>query len=528
MGLNAVDHAQEDRLCPLCLLCQPTPRGCDAGKKLQVLKELPFRGVVPSEQQFFRTPTPLSTRGNPIMPVNDICPDRQTLQRYLLGTVHGPERAGLEEHFRDCPECLRMADTLAIDDDLTRVAAGIRPSDDIDKEAVTALIQRIKQARYEMETLRIGETLPGTPQQTSAIHQANAVTGPKLDFLAPAESPDELGRLGDYRVLEVIGMGGMGLVLRAEDPKLRRQVALKTMKPSIAERPAAKSRFLREAQATAALEHDHIVPIYQVGEDRGVPFIAMQYLRGESLGSRLDRQGKLTAAEMVRIGKEVASGLALAHESGMIHRDIKPDNIWIDEKTDRAKILDFGLVSASTDDEGLTHSGAVLGTPRYMSPEQALAHPIDHRCDLFSLGCVLYHCAAGHAPFSGNNFTSTLIAVAHQPPVPLQQAAPELRADVAAAIMQLLEKEPDKRPQSAEAVVHQFRELADKLKRIQPDLRDTVDTVPHPSGLSPIVTQTSGLSSLPPQSQPEVCATYPHPTAAGPSWPASAVLPRSC
>ncbi len=182
----------------------------------------------------------------------------------------------------------------------------------------------------------------------------------------------------------------------------------------------------------------------------------MQYLRGESLSKRLDRVKQLTQQEVVRLGKEVAEGLARAHEAGLIHRDIKPDNIWIEEKNHRAKILDFGLVSATHADEGLTYSGTVLGTPKYMSPEQALALPVDHRADLFSLGSVLYHCAAGNAPFAGNNFTSTLIAVAHQPAVPLHTAAPELNPDVAGFIMQLLEKDADKRPQTAHDVAHQF------------------------------------------------------------------------
>jgi serine/threonine protein kinase len=206
----------------------------------------------------------------------------------------------------------------------------------------------------------------------------------------------------------------MGVVFRAEDPRLKRQVALKVMKPSIAASRAAKDRFLREAQFTAAIEHDHIVHIYQVGEDHGVPFIAMPFLKGESLKTRLEREGRLQQPEVVRIGKEVAAGLAAAHERGLIHRDIKPDNIWIEEKTGRAKILDFGLVRSISDDTELTQSGMVLGTPKYMAPEQAQGYAVDHRCDLFSLGSVLYHLATGKPAFEGNNLTATLMAVVHQ------------------------------------------------------------------------------------------------------------------
>lgn len=289
----------------------------------------------------------------------------------------------------------------------------------------------------------------------------------------------------------------MGLVLRAEDTKLHRQVALKTMKPSIAESSSAKSRFIREAQATAALEHDHIVPIYQVGEDRGVPFIAMPYLRGQSLKKRLTQQRRLPIAEVVRIGREVASGLAVAHQHGMIHRDIKPDNIWLDSKSDRAKILDFGLVSAPDDNEGLTHSGTILGTPRYMAPEQTLAKPLDRRCDLFSLGSVLYEAIVGESPFRGDNFTATLIAVAREDPRPLSEAAPDCPAELAALVTRLLQKDPADRPQSADEVVKQFTDLEQRLKEIhvKPTTDDKLTDTVSIETATPIIPQTSGLKT---------------------------------
>src|SRR5262249_31312881 len=145
-------------------------------------------------------------------------------------------------------------------------------------------------------------------------------------FLAPAEQADEIGRLGSYRVLKVLGAGGMGVVFQAEDTALQRKIALKAMLPSLAANESAKQRFLREAQAAAAVEHDHTVGIYQVGEDGGVPFIAMLFLKGESLDDRLKREGTLPIAEVVRIGREAARGLAAAHAQGLVHRDIKPAN----------------------------------------------------------------------------------------------------------------------------------------------------------------------------------------------------------
>src|SRR5262249_28472008 len=151
------------------------------------------------------------------------------------------------------------------------------------------------------------------------------------DFLAPAQAADEIGRLGPYRVLKVLGAGGMGVVFQAEDPLLKRKVALKAMLPSLAASESARQRFLREAQTAAAIEHDHIVHIYQVGEDRGIPFIAMQFLKGEALDDRLKRKKSLSLKEVVRIGREAALGLAAAHNHGLVHRDIKPANLWLEE-----------------------------------------------------------------------------------------------------------------------------------------------------------------------------------------------------
>ena len=183
------------------------------------------------------------------------------------------------------------------------------------------------------------------PTMGSAADQPPAGEG--LDelqrFLAPAESPDELGRIAGYRVLKVLGSGGMGIVMEAEDTQLGRRVALKVMRPMLAASPAASTRFLREARAAAAIQHDNVVTIYQVGEHDGLPYLAMQLLDGEPLARRLAGQGKLPLAETVRIGRQIAAGLAAAHARNVVHRDIKPDNIWLEAAGDRVKILDFGL-----------------------------------------------------------------------------------------------------------------------------------------------------------------------------------------
>lgn len=267
-----------------------------------------------------------------------------------------------------------------------------------------------------------------------------------LPLLAPSQAPDELGRLGPYRVLEVLGSGGMGVVFRAEDPQLRRPVALKALLGSLAACPQARQRFLREARAAAAVEHDHVVPIWQVGEDRGVPFIAMPLLRGESLDRRLERERKLPLAEVLRIGRQAAHGLAAAHARGLVHCDVKPSNLWLEGADGRARLLDFGLARA-LGDAGDTES--VSGTPYFMAPEQARGDEVDGRADLFSLGCVLYRMATGELPFVGSDSIATLIVAAVDEPTPPAQLDPALPPAFSELVLHLLAKSPEQRPSSA-------------------------------------------------------------------------------
>jgi serine/threonine protein kinase len=311
------------------------------------------------------------------------------------------------------------------------------------------------------------ETLPSGPQGAVATDESgpSSQTSKKAAasdyaFLAPPQGPDEIGRLGPYRVLKVLGMGGMGIVFQAEDPTLKRMVALKAMKPAMAEAPENRQRFVREAQLTAAIEHDHIVTIYQVGEDRGVPYLAMKLLQGQSLEDRLREEGGwLQLPEVLRIGKEIAEGLAAAHDRDLIHRDIKPANIWLEEGKDRVKIVDFGLARAAGGDARLTQTGAVMGTPQYMAPEQANGEAVDYRCDLFSLGSVLYRLSTGQLPFKGKDTMSTLMALASKTPEPPRDIDPGLPVAFSDLIMHLLAKDPDDRPKSAQDVLHSLEEV---------------------------------------------------------------------
>jgi len=282
-------------------------------------------------------------------------------------------------------------------------------------------------------------------------------------FLAPAQSPDELGRLGAYRILKILGAGGMGVVYQAEDLQLQRPVALKAMLPVLAASQAARTRFLNEARHAAAIDHDHIVHIYQVGEDRGVPYLAMQFLRGESLEDRLRREPLLPLKEVLRIGREMAEGLGAAHDHGLIHRDIKPANIWLEGSRARVKILDFGLSRATSSDQHLTQSGAILGTAAYMAPEQAQGQTIDGRADLFSLGVVLYRLTTGELPFRGQDFISTLMELATHDPPPPRTRNPAIPAELSDLVMKLLVKDPALRIASAQEVVRAIQAIERSL-----------------------------------------------------------------
>jgi len=188
-----------------------------------------------------------------------------------------------------------------------------------------------------------------------------------LDFLAPSTSPDALGRLGHYEVLEVLGRGGFGIVFRAFDDALQRVVAAKVLAPQMAATSPARKRFLREARASAQLRHENVVQVHAV-EEKPLPYLVMEFIPGETLQQRLDRTGPLEVPDILRIGRQIAEGLAAAHATDLIHRDIKPANILLENRVERVKITDFGLARAA-DDATLTGSGVVTGTPMYMSPE---------------------------------------------------------------------------------------------------------------------------------------------------------------
>ena len=276
----------------------------------------------------------------------------------------------------------------------------------------------------------------------------------------PISPTDELGThvarvlSANYELESEIGRGGMGIVYCAKDKRLKREIAVKVLPPELSFRADIRQRFLREAETAAQLNHPNIVPIYTVEERDNLVYFVMAYIKGDNLGQRLQQHGPIPPVEVRRILREVADALAYAHHRNVIHRDIKPDNIIIDEETGRAMVTDFGIARALTDsgDSRLTATGMAIGTPAYMSPEQSAGdHAIDGRSDLYSLGVVGYQMLCGQPPFVANNTPSMLVKHLSEKPVPVDERWPDLPPDLSRAVMMCLEKDPNDRFPSAAA-----------------------------------------------------------------------------
>ncbi len=253
-----------------------------------------------------------------------------------------------------------------------------------------------------------------------------------------------------------IGRGGMGIVYRAKDRGLKRLVAIKLLPPELAFRSEIKSRFLREAETAAQLSHPNIVPIYTVHEQSGLVFFVMAYISGDNLAKRLHERGVLTIDETRKILREVGDALAYAHERGVVHRDIKPDNILLDAVTGRPMVTDFGIARAmdSSGDSRLTATGMAIGTPAYMSPEQAAGdREIDGRSDQYSLGVLGYQMLTGEPPFNAGSTPAMLVKHISEVPIPVQQRRSDVPTDLARTVMMLLEKDPKNRFPTASALV---------------------------------------------------------------------------
>ena len=280
---------------------------------------------------------------------------------------------------------------------------------------------------------------------------------PVSGFLRVADLTDQ--SLGDFRLLRRLGGGGMAEVWLAEQTSLRRQVAIKVMRPDIQADETCRRRFEQEALATAGLNHPNIVQVYAVGESNGVRYIAQEYVSGMNMRDYILKKGPPTAHIALHLLKQVASALQAASDQGIVHRDIKPENILLTRKG-VAKVVDFGLAQlAQGSDLRLTQAGMTMGTPLYMSPEQVQGSKVDQRSDLYSLGATFYHLLAGRPPFRGETALAVAFHQVHTPPPSLIDSRPDLSSSVCRLIQRMLAKKPEDRFPSAQSLLQELREL---------------------------------------------------------------------
>jgi serine/threonine-protein kinase len=341
----------------------------------------------------------------------------------------------IEEHVENCPDCQQRLEQ----------HSGEMPHwwDDAKDSWLEEELPSSRDPNSTLITIEIGRSVP-----EDSLLELERVS---LDFLSQASHPEMLGRLGRYDIERVIGTGGMGVVLKAFDTELHRVVAIKVLAQHLASNGSARRRFSREAQAAAAVLHPNVIPIYNVEQDDELPYLVMQCVNGKSLQGKVDEHGPLSVAEALRIAKQTAAGLAAAHEQWLVHRDVKPANILLEENVDRVLLSDFGLARA-VDDASLTRTGVVAGTPHYMSPEQARGDAIRCDSDQFSLGSVMYFMLTGHPPFRAENAMGVLNRICHDPHRPIEAINADVPVEVSDLIDRLLSKSPKDRFPSAIAV----------------------------------------------------------------------------
>jgi serine/threonine-protein kinase len=308
------------------------------------------------------------------------------------------------------------------------------------------------------------------------------------------ETPRTIGR---YEVIERVGRGGMGVLYRGRDPVLDREVAIKVMAGDFSTDESARSRFFREARASARLQHRNIVTIFEFAEDNGTPYIAMEFLRGQSLAHRLQTQPPLSLTHKLDIVTQLLTGLHYAHEQGIVHRDVKPANVWLlDDGT--VKLLDFGIakIASST----MTSAGSVLGSAFYMAPEQVAGREVDGRADVFAAGVVLFELLSNHRPFEADTPTAVMMKIVSEDPQPLAKFCPDLPPSLMAAVMRALQREPARRFAHAgdfAAELKLVRLSAERGAETQmtesPDLAQTIFIPPTPG--------TGGGSAITPPRQ---------------------------
>lgn len=371
------------------------------------------------------------------------CLSTETLNQLVAGTLDESLSAAALPHLHECARCQAEMDRLSDDAELRRWLARDprapfpEPSEPLLDQAVRLVSDS---SRHKADEADMPEPLP--------------------TFLGPPRQAGDLGTLGLYRIEAELGRGGMGLVFRGFDESLRRTVAIKVLRPELAG-PRARERLVREAQAAARFEHDHVVRVYAVvNPPDGLPYLVMEYLEGPTLAVKIRARGYLTPAEAADAIAQAADGLAAAHAVGLVHRDVKPSNLLFDANSGRVKILDFGLVRSLDGASGVTQEGVLAGTPSYMSPEQVREPAaVDGRSDVYSLGTTLYEALTGAAPFEGTPHM-VLQQILNDEPRPPRRLNDSIPADLETICLKAMAREPARRYAGARA-------LADDLRRWQ-------------------------------------------------------------
>ncbi len=384
--------------------------------------------------------------------------DPESIYRFIAGELSDFECRELEKHLDDCANCRRELDS---------------------QTATPGEWSELKTSLRSCSTRDIAAS-----DEDSSVSSSRRSLEKDLEYyrklLGPSDDPRMMGRIATYEIVGLLGRGGMGVVFKAFDAALNRYVAIKLLAPLYLASGAAKQRFVREARSAAAVIHENVVGIHAISEWQGIPYLVMTFIRGESLQKRLAERGALSVKEVLRIGLQVAQGLTAAHAQGLIHRDIKPANILLETEVDRVKITDFGLARA-IDDIRMTASDVLLGTPEYMSPEQARDEPLDYRTDIFSLGAVLYEAFTGRSPFRASTPYGAIRKVIDLSPVPVQQINAEMPDWMDALIAKLLAKEAQRRFSSAADVATVLQQCLAHVE--QPRLVALPDSLTRPANL---------------------------------------------
>jgi eukaryotic-like serine/threonine-protein kinase len=397
------------------------------------------------------------------------CPDPARLQGVLDSSLTDAEYAELVAHLDSCPSCQIALERIAASgSSILEIARGANQN--VRPEETSAFWPALHRVEREIESPAAAMTVT----RAEPVSESTTARDRLFEFFDPPDDPTHLGQINRFQIVELVGRGGMGMVFRAFDACLQRTIAVKVLDPQYGKNDLARSRFIREARAAAAVAHENVVTIHHVEcvEAKGLSFFVMQFVKGRSLQDRLDAGGPLPVREAVRIAAQTAAGLAAAHENGLIHRDIKPGNILLEQGSGRVLLTDFGLARL-TEDVKLTQTGFVAGTPLYMSPEQARGETVDHRSDLFSLGSVLYAMLTGVPPFQGSSPFTVLKQVTDSRHRPVQDVNPAVPDSVCEIVDRLMAKDPR----------HRYAVAAEVAAALNAELANLpVEPVTAPSG----------------------------------------------